>query len=49
MSLFGENLPVDAGYANRNSDGDVFLNSPDGLYRLWIWADHRTNVPLALR
>ncbi len=48
-SLFGENLPVDAGYANRNSNGDIFLNSPDGLYRLWVWANHRANLPLGLR
>jgi len=47
--LFGENLPVDAGYANRNAEGDIFLNSPDGLYRIWMWATHRTNLPLALR
>ncbi len=48
MRLFGENLPVDAGYVNRNSNGDVFVNSPDGLYRLWVWADHRASLPLAL-
>ena len=47
--LFGENLPVDAGYVNRNAEGDIFLNSPDGLYRIWMWATHRTNLPLALR
>ena len=47
--LFGENLPVDAGYVNRNSSGDIFLNSPDGLYRMWVWASHRAHLPLALR
>jgi WD40 repeat protein len=49
VRLFGENLPVDAGYVNRNSNGDIFLNSPDGLYRIWVWASHRAHVPLALR
>jgi WD40 repeat protein len=49
IRLFGENLPVDAGYANRNSNGDIFLNSPDGLYRIWVWATHSAHVPLALR
>jgi WD40 repeat protein len=49
VKMFGENLPVDAGYVNRNSDGDIFLNSPDGLYRLWIWATQSAYVPLALR
>jgi hypothetical protein len=47
--LFGENLPIDAGYANRNALGDIFLNSPDGLYRIWIWAKYSSHVPLALR
>lgn len=47
--LFGSNLPVDGGYANRNSTGDIFLNSPDGLYRIWQWASHRAYQPLALR
>jgi hypothetical protein len=46
--LFGENLPVDAGYVNRNSTGDIFLNSPDGLYRIWAWASHGAHLPLAL-
>jgi hypothetical protein len=33
--LFASNSPVDAGYANRTARGDIFLNSPEGLYRLW--------------
>jgi hypothetical protein len=33
--LFATNTPVDAGYINRNAAGDVLLNSPEGLYRLW--------------
>jgi hypothetical protein len=47
--LFGENLPVDAGYVNRNAVEDIFLNSPDGLYLIWVWASHRAHLPLALR
>jgi hypothetical protein len=33
--LFASQTPVDAGYVNQNSKGDVFLNSPEGLYRVW--------------
>ncbi len=44
--LFASNLPIDAGYVNRNSNGDIFLNSPDGLYRVWI---PRVYLPLVLR
>lgn len=47
--LFGDNLPVDAGYVNRNALGDIFLNSPDGLYRIWVWAPYAAHLPLALR
>jgi DNA-binding beta-propeller fold protein YncE len=47
--LFAENLPVDAGYVNRNADRNIFLNSPDGLYLIWPWATHRANLPLALQ
>jgi hypothetical protein len=46
--LFGENLPVDAGYVNRNALGDIFLNSPDGLYRIWQWATYRSYQPLVV-
>jgi len=34
-SLFGKNMPVDAGSANPSADGVVFLNSPEGIYKLW--------------
>jgi sugar lactone lactonase YvrE len=33
--LFAENLPIDSGSVHRNSDGDVFLNSPEGIFRIW--------------
>lgn len=33
--LFATNTPVDAGYVNRNATGDIFLNGPEGLFRLW--------------
>ncbi|MGD2148422.1 MAG: hypothetical protein PVH41_17140 [Anaerolineae bacterium] len=49
VELFASNLPVDAGYVNRNSTGDIFLNSPEGLYRLWIPAiQARVYLPLVL-
>ena len=44
--LFASNLPIDPGYVNRNSNGDIFLNSPEGLYRVWI---PRVYLPLILR
>jgi hypothetical protein len=33
--LFAYNLPVDPKAAYRNSKGDLFLNSPEGIYRIW--------------
>ncbi|MGD8856797.1 MAG: hypothetical protein PVG33_10745 [Chloroflexota bacterium] len=34
-ALFGSNMPVDSGYANRTAAGILFLNSPEGLYKIW--------------
>jgi hypothetical protein len=48
-SLFASNLPIDPGYADRNMDGEIFLNTPEGLYRMWMWATHRAHLPLCLR
>jgi hypothetical protein len=33
--LFAHNLPVDPKAAFRNSEGDLFLNTPEGIYRIW--------------
>jgi hypothetical protein len=33
--LFAQNLPIDSGSAHRNSDGDLFLNTPEGIFRIW--------------
>jgi hypothetical protein len=33
--LFATNTPVDVGYANRNADNDIYLNAPEGTYRVW--------------
>ena len=35
VELFAYNLPVDSGTVHRNSDGDLILNTPDGIYRIW--------------
>jgi hypothetical protein len=48
-TLFASNLPIDPGYAARNMDGDIFLNTPEGLYRIWMWATHRAHLPLCFR
>lgn len=34
-TLFATDTPVDAGYANRTADGDIFLNAPEGTFRVW--------------
>jgi len=33
--LFASNLPVDAGSVSKNADGDMFLNTPEGIVRIW--------------
>lgn len=33
--LFAQNLPIDSGSVHRNSDGDLFLNTPEGIFRIW--------------
>jgi len=33
--VFASNLPADAGYANCTKAGNIFLNTPEGLYRIW--------------
>ena len=33
--LFAQNIPVDSGSVQRNSAGDLFLNSPEGIFRIW--------------
>ena len=33
--LFATQTPVDTGYANRNANGYIFLNSPEGVHRVW--------------
>lgn len=33
--LFARNLPVDSGSAHRDSEGDLFLNTPEGIFRIW--------------
>lgn len=34
-TLFGTDTPVDAGYANRTVNGDIYLNAPEGTFRVW--------------
>jgi hypothetical protein len=33
--IFASGIPVDAGYANRNADGDLFINSPEVVHLIW--------------
>jgi VCBS repeat-containing protein len=35
-SLFARNLPIDSGWAGRNSTGTIFLSTPEGLHRIWL-------------
>ena len=34
-TLFATDTPVDAGYANRTRNGDIYLNAPEGTFRVW--------------